>query len=208
MEVMGTVSNLALNIGITLLSIVVIGGFIIAFVLYLRHQKRWSQYEVRIWGEDAFGQLEERRDRGGVFVNPKTKNKLFFIKKAKVGLNPDRIPVVLVRVKKDKVRRVVYLKQTGLKNFHFIKPVLNYKNVNLQVTEEDLNWAGDTYESMKKTFWTSTLMQYIPFIALGFVSIVILIIFIYLFKQFDTLKDVAEAMRQAATALSNQNVIQ
>ena len=43
-------------------------------------------------------------------------------------------------------------------------------------------------------------MQYLPFMMLAFVSIIILVMFIYFFKEFDTLKDVAIALKEAALA--------
>jgi len=40
-----------------------------------------------------------------------------------------------------------------------------------------------------KQFGKMTLMQYMPFMVLAFISIVILILFVYLFKQFGTIKE-------------------
>jgi hypothetical protein len=75
----------------------------------------------------------------------------------------------------------------------------------LNVGEEDVNWGVNAYERQKKIFGSNALLQYLPFIALGFVSIVILIMFIYFFKQFSVLKDVALAFESAARTLAQAN---
>ena len=80
----------------------------------------------------------------------------------------------------------------------------------LQVGEEDLNWAINAYAKAKQTFQQSTLMQYLPYISLALVSVVILILFIYLFKQFDSLKefmliakDIAIELKKAQSGIIN-----
>ena len=69
------------------------------------------------------------------------------------------------------------------------------------ITEEDVNWAINSYERQKKIFQSSTLMQYLPFILLAFVSVIILVMFIYFFKDFAVLRDVAIALREASVSL-------
>lgn len=157
--------------------------------------RKYTEFKCIIWEKDGFGQLNERYDKAGIFVDGKTKNKRFFLKKANVGLDPDNVPYLPTRGKK-----VVYLLRTGLKNFHFIRPTVSNPNIYLSVGEEDVNWAINAYDRQKKLFDQSMFMQYLPFMMLAFVSIIILVMFIYFFKEFDTLKDVAIALKEAALA--------
>jgi hypothetical protein len=91
--------------------------------------------------------------------------------------------------------------QLGLKNFRYIKPIVQNPEVSFQVGEEDVNWSLQAYETGKRLFATNPLLQFLPFIALGFVTIVILIIFIYFFKNIGVLKDVAVAFQEASKNL-------
>jgi hypothetical protein len=197
-EALQGVASGALNVGITILIALIVGGFVIAAVFLLLKWRRYNQFKCVIWEKDAFGQTKQTEDSAGVFVDRKTKNKRFFMQKAYVGLEPDNIPYIQSGRKK-----IVYLYRTGLKNFQFIKPVLaDNPGVSFSVGEEDVNWAVNAYDRQKKLFNTNILLQYMPFIALAFVSIIILALFIYFFKEFKTLKEVAEAMHQAAVAIS------
>jgi hypothetical protein len=75
-------------------------------------------------------------------------------------------------------------------------------NVHFSVGEEDVNWATNTFAKVKSQLLENKLMQYLPFIALGIVSIVIMIIFIYFFKKFDVLVAMADKLDHAATVLA------
>lgn len=158
--------------------------------------KRFNQYVVRIWEKDGFGQVNEHKDVAGVFVDKDTGDKRLWLRKSQVGLSPDNIPYLPMGRQK-----VVMLLKVGLKNFLFIRPVVSTTGLELMVGEEDVNWAVHTYEKQKKMFIMETLMPYLPFIALGFVTIVILLIFIYFFREFDTLGKVATQLARAAEAL-------
>jgi hypothetical protein len=74
--------------------------------------------------------------------------------------------------------------------------------VKLEVGEEDVNWAVNTYERQKKVFSNNTLMQYLPYISLGVVAIIIMVIFIYFFKDFGVLKEMATELHAAADAIA------
>lgn len=167
---------------------------------YLRW-KKYQQYKTIIWERDAFGNIRQYEDNAGVFVDKKTNNKRLFLQKTNVGLEPDNIPyVVLANGKKQ-----IYLIRRGLKNFQYIKPIINEKDFVFSVTEEDVNWSINAYERQKKIFQSSSLLQYLPFILLAFVSIIILIMFIYFFKDFGVLKEVALALQNTAEALRTAN---
>ena len=174
-----------------------IGVGVALFILY-RRRLRYGQFKCIIWRKDGFGQLTETYDKGGIFVDKKTKNKRLFLDKNKVGLDPDDIPYI----PSGKGKKIIYLLQTGLKNFHYIKPNISNPDITLTVGEEDVNWSINAYERNKNVFSWNTLMQYLPYIAFGFVTVIILIIFIYLFKQFDVLADVANSLKEAAEVMA------
>jgi len=189
------VASGALNIGILVGVVLIVGGLVIATTVLLLKWKKFSQYECIIFEKDGFGQLKYKTDMAGIFVDSKTKNKRLFLKKNNVGLNPDNVPYLSGK----KGLKTIYLYQTGLKNFHYIRMNVTDK-FDITVGEEDVNWAINAYDRQKKLFNQSLLMQLMPFIALAFTSIIILIIFIYFFKDFAVLKDVAIALKEAAQA--------
>ena len=195
-KLMSGVGDIAVNILILLFGLIFIGGVCFGLFLLVRRRKQYNQFKCIIWGRDAFGQLTETTDKAGIFVDTKTKNKRFFLKKAHVGLNPDNVPYI----QSGKVK-IVYLLRTGLKNFQFIRPLIA-DNFSIDVGEEDVNWAVNAYERQKKVFGSSMLLQYMPFIVLAFVSIIVLVIFMNLFKKFDVLGEIAASMSQAATAMA------
>jgi len=190
----------ALNFAIIIFVMMVIGAvLILATKIYLKW-KQYNEYSITIWKVDKYGQRTESYDSAGVFIDPKTKIKRLFLRRNNVGLNPDNIPFTSAGSKK-----VVHLLQTGLKNFHYINLHIENPKVTLSVGEEDVNWAINDYERQKSLFDTNKFLQYMPYIAIAFVSIIILITFIYFFKDFDVLKDTAIALREAAQAISQAN---
>ena len=194
----GSMANAALSIGIMIFVCLFVGSIAVAItVLYLRW-KKYQDFECIIFRRDGFGQLSQKKDMAGIFVDGKTKNKRFFLKREKVGLDPDNVPFLQGM----KGNKTVYLFQTGLKNFQFIRVNIDESRITLNVGEEDVNWAINSYERQKKLFQQSIWIQILPFIVLAFISIVILIIFIYFFKNFDVLKDVAVALKEAATQIA------
>lgn len=185
------VTDVVLKGAIILVSLLLAAG-IAGFVTWLiLQQKKYKQYKCVIWGMDGFGQVFEEYDNAGIYVDPKTNNKRLFLKKNRVGLNADKIPFI-----QSGKSKIVYLHKFGLKNFRFLKPRLNDDKMEIDVGEEDVNWALNSYERGKKIFSQDRLLQFMPYIAIAFVSIVILIIFIYLFRKLDTLKEVAQALTE------------
>lgn len=193
MVTLGGVSSIALNVLILISGIVVFGGITIGIIFASRHYKRYSQFNVMIFSNDNItGSL----DKGGIFVDNKTKNKRFFLKKYNVGLEPDNVPFKVIGKK-----RWVFLFQEGLKNFKFCNIEIEGKptpGASISVSEEDVNWAINAYERQKKLFQQSALLQYMPYIALFFVSIIILVMFMYFFKDFEVLRDVAIALKETS----------
>lgn len=190
------VAEIILNAVIVILGIIFFVGVIgIGVWLYMRW-KRFKQFRCVIWERDGFGQVTETYDDAGIFVDGKTKNKRFFMKRANVGLEPDNIPYIPTGKTK-----VVYLVRFGLKNFKFIKPTIKSEKVEFQVGEEDVNWAINSYDRAKKAFLQTLLGQLLPYMMLAFISIIILIMFIYLFKNLGVFADTAIALKDTATRL-------
>lgn len=178
---------------IIVLAIIVGAGLIAGgFWLYF-NWKKYREFKCIVWDRDTSGNLVEGYDTAGIFVDRKTMNKRLFLKKNNVGLNPDNIPYIVSGRKK-----IIYLLKTGLKNFHYIKPIVHNPNITLTVGEEDVNWAANAYERQKRLFQQNWLDKYLPFMMLAFVSIIILVMFIYFFKDFTVLKDVAVALKEAS----------
>lgn len=190
-------ANSALSIFVIIVSVVVAVVAVIWGFSAVSKWRRYRQFVVRVWEKDGFGQLQESGDVAGIFVERKTGDKRFFLKRYNVGLTPDNIPYLPHGGKK-----VVMLYRNGHKNFHFIRPDVSDERIVLKVGEEDVNWGLHAYEKQKKMFTLDSLMAYMPFIALAFVSIIILIIFIYFFREFDTLQAVAVALQGAADSMA------
>jgi len=185
-----SISHSALNIGILVITIVVVGAIMGLVTILTLKWRQYTQFKCVIFQRDGFGQWNERSDNAGIFIDKKTHNKRFFMRKNKVGLDPDNVPYIPSGNKK-----VVYLLQTGLKNFQFINIDLKTPSkVVLKVGEEDVNWAVNAYERQKKMLAQSLFMQLMPYMIIAFVSIIILVIFIYFFREFSTLKDMAELL--------------
>ena len=185
------------RIVIMIVSVVVVGAFAVGGVYMYMMWKRYQEYRVVLWEKDSMGNVHEIDDQGAVFADRKTGNVLFHLRKHKVPLSPDNIPFI----KKGKTK-LVYIVKYGLRDYRFIKPVVSDGGVGLVVGEKDINWAINTYQRVKKVMEGNNIMQFLPFILLAFVSIVILIIFIYFFKNFSVLKDVAVALNEAAQAIA------
>jgi len=186
----------ALNLFIMIFLVFVLIGLAYVIFRFVKRQRVYKQFDVVIWGKDGFGNITQRRDQAGIFVNNMTKNKRLFLKRNRVGLSPDNIPYI-----QDGKRKVIMMLQTGLKNFRYIHPIVHNPEVAFTVGEEDVNWGINAYETGKRLFATNPILQYLPFIALGFVTIVILIIFIYFFKNLNVLRDVALSFQEASKNL-------
>lgn len=188
------VGNVALSITLMILSIIftIIGVWAISFLL--SKKKKFSQFKIIIFNSDAFGKSRLKFDKAGIFV--KNKNKRLWLQKNKVGLSCDNIPSITSNKKE-----YVFLLQTGLKNFRFINPNIAPPLIKFRVGEEDVNWATAEFDGVVKKFSQKWLEKYLPFIIWGFSMMVILIIFIYFFKEFHVLKDVAIAFQEASKNL-------
>ena len=187
-----------LNFGIILIVVIIISALIVTIWLYIRKRKRFKQYRCIIISKIGLNQNSIEFDDAGIFVDSKTNNKRLFLKKNKVGLAPDNIPFIPTI----KGQKIIVLRKTGLKNFQYVH--LRFDGTfNIEVGEEDVNWSINAYEHAKKTFSQNTFMQALPYIALAFVALIILLIFVFFFKEFATLKDASFAFREGASALKD-----
>lgn len=186
----------AVGIGFLLVSVLAVAAFGVAFFVVYRYIQRYKQYVCYVFERDGFGQTSFSTDEAGIFVDSKTKNKRFFLRKANVGLDPDKVPYIQRKIGG---KKVVFLLRTGLKNFSYINFDIKEKTgMQINVGEEDVNWALNAYERSKKLFSQTLLMQLMPFIIIAFVSVIILIMFIFLFKDAGVMKEAAVAWRDAA----------
>lgn len=183
-----------LDIAVLVIATLFIGGFIIGLLYLFLKRKRWD-YKV-IWLDNSDGKTGGT-DKGGVFVDKKTNYKMFFLQKAGVGLNPDNIPWKLIGNSK-----VVFLLKYGLKNFRFINMDVG-RSITANVGEEDVNWAIIDYEKQKRIFMDSKLMQILPYAALVFVALVILIMIIFVLNKMEYLAEIARYGESSAQAIAN-----
>jgi hypothetical protein len=203
-SIVNTVGSGALNFLLIIVAIAVSIGIVVAGFYYYNNKKKWSEYVCIVWVRDGFGQLRQLHDQAGIFMDKKTHNKLFFMRKANVGLTPDNIPYL----QGPDGKKYVYILRNGLKNFYFIRPDVDFSTVKVSVTEEDVNWAVNSWLKAKETFTFDDFLKYLPYISLAIVSIIILIMIIYVLKNFEVLKDVALSLEETARVIAEakQNV--
>ena len=204
-DLFGGLSGLSsgfLSFGIIILVVVLAVGVLVALFFFIKRFLNYSQFKVIVWEVLESGGIREAYDKAGIFLNTKTGNKLFYLKRLKVGLNPDK----LMYINDSKGKKIVYLLRYGFKNFVFVNPfVKDVGDVKFKVGEEDVNWAINSYEASKKRFTQSLLFQMLPFMVLALVCIVILILMVTLFKNFSVFSAVAESFNQATQTLVNYN---
>ena len=205
-------------------TLLILGSTGIGLWLFLK-EKKYSQYKCIIWEKDTFGNIIEKTDRAGVFVDKQTRNKRLFLRKNNVGLDPDQIPFVPKIGGRFGAKRVVYLFQTGLKNFQFIIPkvqmhmeeneqgeMVEQTNISLQVGEEDVNWAVNAYERQKKLTQNIWLQQLLPYIGLMILFLGIVAVSYFLMQKFEVIESAAQLLNEAAdkiaAASSGTNIVQ
>jgi NADH:ubiquinone oxidoreductase subunit 3 (subunit A) len=176
---------------------VIVGAIVTAVMLAILNFRKYQQFKLMIFEKDGAGNTIPKFDNAGVFVDRKTGNKRLFLQNANVGLSPDNIPFLPIGKE-----RWILLLRTGLKNYRYIRIDFNEDLIKFDVGEEDVNWATNVYESQKKRFATGWLAQYLPFIIIGFTSIIMLIMFIWLFNKIGTIQEIANTMLLVADKLA------
>ena len=185
------------------------GGLLVVIILasmgsliwyFITQAKKWKQFVCVIFSKDAFGNAIREIDHAGIFLDKTTNMKRFFIKKANIGLDPDKVKYIMST---DGKTRFVYLRKYAPKNFAFydLSKLLDKDNPELKVTEQDVNWALQEFRKHKaldnKNFWN----QYGTYIIWGFAVISTLVLFALLVQKFEILSNVASAISSASTAL-------
>jgi hypothetical protein len=193
-----TVGDVVLNVLIMVVGLGTVGGLGYFGYNWYKKWKRYQQYVVEVWNFNDEGVLRKiTTDQAGVFQDDITKNLLLYLKSANVGLNCDNIPSVPFGGKEK-----IYLLKLGRKNYRFVEPKLLYNKLNVSVGEEDLNWALNTYEKVKKVAERKSMLdEWKPFIGYVIVMVFILIAFIYLFRKADVMLDVANRMLEVTKML-------
>jgi len=175
----------------------IFAGVLTFSIMLIKKNRRFNGFTCIVWKKDGFGQLVQELDQAGVFVEKVTNNKRLYLKKANVGLSPDDIPYIPCGKTK-----FVFLFRTGLKNFQFIKPIINNEGIVLRVGEEDVNWALNSYYRVKKAFekknWIEKVLPYMLF-ALLIIGFIVMVIFIL--KKFDVFVELAKQLNNVAQTL-------
>jgi len=195
---------------VTVLMWVVVVAFVLGIIAALYfYLKRWFTFKYPVFVLELLPDGTRRllNDKGGFFIDLKTKNKGFFLRIEKIMLSPDNVPFFMYNAKK-----AVFVIKTGSKNYRYAtisdlrkemvertvqvmennvmvsKKVVEPKyNLNFTVGDEDVNWAVNTFDRNKKLIGETTLMKLMPYFVLAFVGLCVTIIFIYLFKKMDML---------------------
>ena len=165
---------------------------------FIRRERRYN-HNVNVYNTDAVGNIiQQRSDKGGIFIDRKTKYRLFLLKRNKFGLDPDKVPYII----NYKGQRMVHLLQTGLKNYQYLKPQFSPNpGLVFDVQDEDVAWAMNAWERYHNPFKSMFLEHIIPFLGMAFVFLKVVIALWFIFKNFGTLGDVAIAMKEAAIAM-------
>lgn len=183
---------------ITCIVLVVLGA--IGYYIWWYFQKRkYNEFKVVIWEADSLGNTHEFYDRAGIFLDKVTGFKLLFLEKLKKGLNPNKVPFVPSKDSKGRLVKTIYLRKVGVSNYRFCHVKLNEQGVMFTVGEEDVNWAAQDIERIRRTFnkegWLQKLAPYIMFIV---TILIVMIILISLFNKFVVIKEASENLKQVA----------
>lgn len=183
-------------------------GFIICgllgwWVWKIMQKRKFGEFKVVIWEADSTGNTHESYDRAGIFLDKKTGFKLLFLEKMKKGLNPNKVPFVPSKDRKGRLIKTVYMRKIGVSNYVFCHVKIDDKGVAFSVGEEDVNWAAQDIEKIRRTFnkegWLTKLAPYLMFIV---TIMIVMIILISLFNKFTVLESIGKNM----AAISEQQL--
>ena len=205
---MTNLNSILPSIGDSIVNGLYIGGAFLGVYLaffFIRRTKKYN-YTVRIFNKDATGNIVQLPDdKGGIFLDRKTQYRLFMLKRNKFGLDPDEIPYILT----SRGSKLVYLIQTGLKNFQFMRPVISDNpGLVFNVQDEDIAWGLNAYERQKKIFQNDFMTKIMPFIGMAFVFLVIVMSLWFIFKNFGVITETANAFNQAAATMRETAAMQ
>jgi hypothetical protein len=167
---------------------------------YIVKKKKYNEFLVEILDKDSNGNVYKTYDRAGVFLDKKTGYRLLFLEKAKIGLNPNKIPYISHKTKKGKLVKTVYLRRIGVNNYVFIDLKLG-ETIKFTIGEEDLNNAAQEMNKIRRTYdkksWLDKLLAPMIFIV---TIMIVMIIIISLFNKFGILETVSTNMLEVTEA--------
>jgi hypothetical protein len=194
------VSTTGILNGIMIFAIVVIVLALIGYaIIWYVKKRKYKEYRVVIWEKDSTGNAHETYDRAGVFIDKKTGFKLLFLEKLKKGLNPNKVPFVSSKDKKGRLVKTIYLRRTGVSNYVFCHVQLSDEGVAFTVGEEDVNWAAQDIERIRRSFLKEGWLQkFAPYIMFIITILIVMIIMISLFNKFGVLEATSSNLLKVA----------
>ncbi len=210
--------NAIMGVILNILVFVVVAGLVVGSIAgaiyWIKKRKMYMQYDIVIFKKDNFGNIHKEKDWGGIFTDKLTGNKRFYLRKNKgASLNPDYIRPV---PQKKSHREVVYLFQTGLKNFSILNMKIDPNdNLKVKLSEQDVNWGLAEWQRLKARHENQGLKPYIGFIGLVIFGILIMITLVFAIKTFggefskigpmlSDMKDISHNLMQAHTGTAVQ----
>jgi len=186
MDMTGMASG-ALNVGILIAVCAAIIGVMVFFFWVIGNWKKYQDYTVEIHDP-----VNDRItfDRAGIFREKTTGDVKLFLKKAKVGLDPDPVPKLAKYVKGNifSPKKKIYLRQDGYKSYCYIDFTITKNTLGINVGEENVNWATHHFNRYVNMYKHQTALdKMMPILIIIIPSVIILIIFIYFFKTFPEL---------------------
>lgn len=165
-----------------------------------RKWKRYRQYNCLLFYRDSGGAIHSRTDWAGVFVDKGINSKRLWLKDLNTTLKCDKVQsydffgmkLVLLFMKSDKC-------------INFINPTSMSDGMGFKLSEDDLSWALEEMQKQRKRWAWNPLKEWMPYIIMVFITIMIVVVLSALIKKFDVLKDVAIALDHAATIMSSCN---
>lgn len=187
-------------IGLGVIFIVAVVAIVGWFALKAYMNKKKYDYTVHIYHQEPGSSMPiERWDRGGIYTEPLSNIKAFWLEKNRIPLCPDNIPITFSSTGK----KIVTLLQTGLKNFRYVNPsVSNNPGFAFNVGEDDVNWAINSFSAwwshFKKDSW---VQKYGGMLIFALAVVGSLMLFYFVAQKFDTIGTAAQALASAAEAL-------
>lgn len=170
-------------------------GICIVSVIIFRKQMKYNIPVEILDTNTETGVPLHKIDSGGIFFDRSSGMRLFFLKKHKVGLKPDEIPYCQTEWNGFfKKRKKVYLYQLGFKSFAYMKPSISNPSLMLTVGDEDVAWAELAIERGNRLFLNTLLQQMLPYIGLMILSLVLIVMTVYFFKNLGSLETLVDKL--------------
>lgn len=178
------------KIGDVLLNILIIVGVvgILAMLAYFgwiwfRKWRAYHQYKVLIFSKNILGHFEYDWDSAGIFLDKALNAKRFYLKRGKSSLSADNVPIIRAGRK-----RLVFLRKISSKNYRFIYPTIKDDKVQFLLSEDDVNWALEEYETAKKRWFLSWITEWKGLIIMVLVFTLIVVLSIKIIQGWGNLE--------------------